>query len=249
MISLDYTDLLPGLSVDCVIFGFHDREMKVLLLKMKGQDKWALPGGFIGKNENVDLAAVRVLKLRTGLDNIFLQQFYLFGNIDRSSANNGQNLVNEGIIPESALSWFNQRFNTLGYYALVEYSLVNNPSPDNISDQCEWHAISHLPDLIIDHLEILNKAYHTLQDHISNKPIGLNLLPKKFTMPELHALYETVLDIKIDRRNFQRKMLSSNILIKTDEKKEGGAHKSPWLYTFDLIKYQNALDKGLYTSW
>lgn len=239
----------PGLSVDCVILGFHQNELKALLLKVKSMDKWALPGGFVEKDEDVDKAAVRVLRERTGLKDIFLQQFHFFGEADRNDRGHAESLVEKGVIGRELYDWFNQRFVTVGYYALVEYSRVEAPSPDILSESCKWCPLNDLPDLMLDHARILQKAHEALKLQLNYQPIGLNLLPHRFTMPELQALYETLLGQQLDRRNFQRKMLGYGILIRTGERRTGGAHKSPWLYEFDEEKYRKGLAEGLNVGW
>jgi 8-oxo-dGTP diphosphatase len=239
---------LPSLSLDCVIFGFHENQLKILLLKMKNAGLWALPGGFILKNEDVDAAAERVLKERTGLEEIFLQQFNVFGEPKRSDPNfHRKYLKAEGIAIEDS-HWLLQRFVTVGYYALVEYSFVT-PRPDSFSEACTWRDIDKLPELMMDHRQILEKALEVLRQHLNYHPVGYNLLPEKFTMPGLQALYETILDKKLDRRNFQRKILSFGILRRLKEKKKGVAHKAPYLYSFDLRKYNRALKEGFYGGW
>jgi 8-oxo-dGTP diphosphatase len=239
---------LPALSLDCVILGFHENQLKVLLLKMKNAKQWALPGGFILKNEEIDKAAKRVLKERTGLSEIFLQQFKVFGKPKRSDANFHRQFFQKNEIEIKNDHWLFQRFVTVGYYALVEYSYVN-PRIDNFSDQCTWRDINDLPELMMDHKQILDKALETLRSHLSYHPIGYNLLSEKFTMPQLQKLYETILGKKLDRRNFQRKILSYGILKRLKEVKQGVAHKAPYLYSFDLRKYQQALKDGLQGGW
>ncbi|WP_258098480.1 NUDIX hydrolase [Marinoscillum pacificum] len=243
------TNLHPGLSVDCVIFGFHENELKVLMLKMKQMDKWALPGGFVNIKEDVDKEAINILQRRTGLKDIFLHQFHLFGNVSRNNQAYVDKLVKKGVIEPDMKEWFQQRFITVGYYALVEFANVQEPTPDNISDKCEWLPLTELPDLILDHSEIIHKAHQTLKTQLIYQPIGINLLPEKFTMPELQALYETLLEKELDRRNFRRKMLAYDILIQTDERRKGGAHKAPILYKFDKDKYHQAIEKGLKSGW
>ena len=240
--------LHPGFSVDCVIFGFHDNTLKVLLLKMKGEEKWALPGGFMLNEEEVDMAAVRVLKSRTGLDNIFLQQFCLFGSPARCDKSFNRNILQKKGIAANAEHWFMQRFITLGYYALVDFSKAT-PRPDTLSDAIAWRSLEEVPQLILDHNQILEKALETLRLQLRYQPIGYNLLPDKFTMPELQKLYETILGKQLDRRNFQRKILSYGILNRLEERKSGGAHKAPYLYVFDLKKYNQALKEGLQGGW
>lgn len=239
---------MPSVSLDCVIFGFHDNQLKVLLLKMKAADHWALPGGFILKAEDVETAAKRVLRERTGIEDIFLQQFYVFGKPGRSDKK--QHLIRlkrEGI-PVKPDNWILQRFITVGYFALVNFSKVI-PKPDQSSIACEWHDLKSIQSLFMDHLEILNKALETLRSQLNHLPVGYNLLPNKFTMPELQALYETILDKKLDRRNFQRRIISFGFIKKLKETRKGGAHKAPFLYSFDLKKYQKALQEGLQGGW
>lgn len=227
---------LRHLSVDSVIFGFHENELKVLLIRWK-DGPWCLPGGFIKKEESLNTSASRILEERTGLNDIFLQQFHVFGdaNREKNKKNFNSKLKN---------SWIMDRFVTVGYYALVEYSKVK-PKPDWLSDECAWWDIHSIPSLVYDHNEILEKALDVLRQSLNDHPIGYNLLPEKFTMPELQRLYETILDKEIDRRNFQKKVLSLDILVRLEERKTGGAHKAPYLYRFDKRKYDRALKEGL----
>ncbi len=227
---------LRHLSVDCVIFGFHENELKVLLIRWK-DGPWCLPGGFVKKEESLNTSASRILEERTGLNDIFLQQFHVFGdaNREKNKKNFNSKLKN---------SWIMDRFVTVGYYALVEYSKVK-PKPDWLSDECSWWDIHSIPSLVYDHNEILEKALEVLRLSLNDHPIGYNLLPEKFTMPELQRLYETILDKEIDRRNFQKKLLSLDILVRLEERKTGGAHKAPYLYRFDKRKYDRALKEGL----
>ncbi|HKB45037.1 MAG TPA: NUDIX domain-containing protein [Chitinophagaceae bacterium] len=248
VISGDGEAYLPSLSLDCVIFGFHENQLKVLLLKIKNAREWALPGGFILKNEDVDEAAKRVLKERTGLTEIFLQQFNVFGKPKRSDANFHRKLLKKDGIKIKDDHWLLRRFVTVGYYALVEYSYVT-PRPDTFSDECTWQDIDDLPHLMMDHRQILDKALETLRSHLNYHPVGYNFLPEKFTMPQLQKLYETILDKKLDRRNFQRKILSYGILKRLKEVKQGVAHKAPYLYSFNLQKYHKALKEGLQGGW
>jgi hypothetical protein len=238
----------PGFSLDCVVFGFHHNKLKVLLLKMKHTLDWALPGGFLLKNENVEDAVTRVLQSRTGLKDIFLYQFHLFGDSGRIDERHNRELLKYFGLKSDSSNWFTQRFLTVGYYALVEYSQVN-PQPDYTSDACEWCDIHNIPKLIHDHKEILKKGIEALRMHMNHHPVGYNLLPLKFTMPDLQKLYETILDKKLDRRNFQRKMLAYGILKKLNERRTGGAHKSPTLFKFDLRSYKRALKEGLKGGW
>jgi len=228
---------LPHISVDCVIFGFHENQLKVLLLKWK-EGPWCLPGGFVKHEESVDDSAIRILHERTGLDDIYLQQFHTFGNPKRE----------KGKKVQAVKSWMNKRFISIGYYALVEFSKVS-PHPDILSNACQWWDIDQVPALIYDHKEIISKALDSLRLDLNDHPVGYNLLPGKFTMPELQRLYETILGEELDRRNFQKRMLALDILERLKERKTGGAHKAPFLYRFDKKKYARALKQGLKLSW
>jgi len=230
---------LPHLSVDCVIFGFEGARLKVLLTKMKEKNLWALPGGYVLKTENIKEAANRILQERTGAENIYLQQFRVFSDLNRS----------EGFFEEfEPTLWNKQRFLSVGFYALVDFSQVSLVV-DSISDACVWKAIDELPELMMDHRSIFDKALITVRRQLNHKPIGLNLLPDKFTMPELQRLYEIILAKKLNRGNFFRKILRYDILIKLDESRKGGAHKAPDLYQFDLEKYEMALRNGFNEGW
>lgn len=234
---------LRNISVDCVIFGFHENELKVLLLQVKYAGQWALPGGFILKAEHMDDSANRILKDRTDLDNVYLRQFHVFSRPDRSTeAINRQFLKNMG--HELKSSWLFERFVSVGYTALVDFTKVK-ATPDSLSSACEWFNVEQLPDMILDHAEILQTALRELQMNLNYHPIGYNLLPDKFTMPELQKLYETILNRSLDRRNFQRKIIATCILKKLDDTKKGVAHKAPSYYKFDLKQYKNALRVGM----
>jgi 8-oxo-dGTP diphosphatase len=243
LMSINERNYLPNISVDCVVLGFHENSLKVLLLKWKNIHRWALPGGFVKHNEHVDDAAQRILRERTGLNDIFLQQFYTFGGPKRSdwmAMGLGDDFLG---VKVSQLGWLFQRFISLGYYALVEYSKVQ-ATPDLFSDECSWADIDQLPNMILDHQEIVLKAVEALRVTLHYLPIGINLLPEKFTMPELQSLYETILGRSLDRRNFQKKILSMSILKRLDERKSGGAHKSPYLYRFEKDAYFKILEEG-----
>jgi 8-oxo-dGTP diphosphatase len=241
-------DFLAHISLDCVVFGFHAGQLKILLLKMKHEEKRALPGGFVRKDETLEEAASRTLRERTGLENIFLQQFSVFSDPLRSDPDaRPQSLVLAGVSPEKT-GFFAQRFISVGFYALVEFSQVV-PRPDVLSDTCDWYNLEERGPLILDHDQILAAALAALQAQLNYQPLGYNLLPRKFTLPELQKLYEAILGKKLDRRNFQRKIFSYGILRSLDEKRTGVAHKAPYLYSFDLRKYQKALKLGLQGGW
>lgn len=222
---------IPHISIDSVVFGFLNNQLNVLLLKIKNDENWILPGGYLQKDEAIDDAAKRILYERSGADKIFLNNFGVFGNLDRS----------EGYFKDYPDDlWHKQRFITIGYYALVDQTQVS-PKPDNFSDCCEWVPVEPVPKMVMDHEIIVKKALSTLREHINYKPIGYNLLPETFTLPELQGLYEAILGQKLNRGNFYRKMMRYDILIKLDEQRKGGAYKAPNLYKFDEEKYKKAL--------
>jgi len=231
---------LKHLSVDCVIFGFHDDQLKVLLVKWV--EGWSIPGGFVRKDESINEAAKRVLKERTGLDRIFLKQFEAFGETGREKGKKGFD------IPGTWKSWYMERFVTIGYWALVEFSKVT-PRRDWLSEDCRWWDINEVPKLIFDHNRIVTAALEALRHNLIDHPVGYNLLPEKFTMPELQSLYETILGIKLDRRNFQKKMLAMDVLVRTNERRMGVSHKPPYYYRFDKKKYERAMKNGLMRSF
>lgn len=237
--------ILQGISIDNVIFGFHEGQLKVLLLQSPNKTTWMLPGGFIGKEEHLDEAASRILQERTGLSAIYLQQFYAFGQPERT---NNKILVDflKGLNRSyDKNNWALQRFVSVGYYALVEFAKVNPQHPGEISIACSWHDLDKLPDLLMDHKDIIDKALYELRLKINYQPIGYNLLPKEFTMKSLQSIYETILGRKLDRANFNRKILSYGILDRKEKHYSGGAHKAPYLYSFNKKKYFKALESGL----
>ena len=235
---------LPSVSVDNVIFGFHDDELKVLLLELDAIGAWGLPGGHVFKEEAIEEAAVRILRNRTSLKHLFLQQFFVFGSADRTR----QDVLRKVLAPwgagRSGDSWLMQRFISIGYYALVEYEKVA-PQPDEFSSRCEWHNLNDLPELIFDHREIIGKALQALRLQINYQPIGYNLLPKEFTLKNLQVIYETILGRKLDRGNFNKKVLGYGILEKKEKLFSGGRHKAPYQYSFIKEKYFQALRNGL----
>lgn len=238
--SEDYKkNYVPSISIDCVVFGFHESNLKVLLLKFKESNLWGLPGGYLHKSEHLEQGAQRILRERTGAENVFLHQFKTFGERNRSEAffNN---------FPDDL--WHKQRYISVANYALIDYTTVQ-PIADEFSDDCQWKNIDNLPSLMMDHDKIFKEALLQLRRDLNYKPIGLNLLPEKFTMPELQKLYEIILGKTLNRGNFYRKMKRYDILTKLQETRKGGAHKSPDLYSFNITKYQAALQNGLQESW
>ncbi|WP_345210841.1 NUDIX hydrolase [Mucilaginibacter gynuensis] len=222
---------IPHLSVDSVVFGFHDSQLNVLLLRIGGDQKWILPGGYVQKQENIDAAVERVLKERTGVDHIFLHQFATFGEANRSEAYFKD-------YPDDL--WHKQRFISTSYYALVDHTKVV-PVTDEFSDACEWCPVDQIPEMVMDHRRILDKGLEVLREQLTYKPIGYNLLPDEFTLTELQNLYEAILGTTLNRGNFYRRIMKYDILIKLPKTRKGGAHKAPDLYKFDPAKYGESL--------
>lgn len=247
-VSLDHINLaemfLPGNSVDCVIIGFEDHQLKILILKWRSKDEvWGLPGGFILKNEDIERAAVRVLNERTGVKLPFLEQFNTFGEAQRATGKKENHQIDVEGITEAHLEWLNQRFITTGYLSLVNIQKCD-PKPGLFSEEVRWAPLEELPGLMLDHDLIVKTAIRYIKNQINYLPFGINLLPEKFTMKELQLLYEAILSKKLDRGNFQRKMLKLDIFIRHEKQLEGGAHKAPYLYSFDKEKYNNLLEQG-----
>jgi 8-oxo-dGTP diphosphatase len=229
-------DFLPHVSVDCAVFGFDAGELKVLLLRWKHIDGWSLPGGHVRRDESVDRAAERVLRERTGLDRIYLQQFQAFGGTARG----------EGVLRELAAAmgeemppdhWMAERVVSVGYMALVNFADAA-PTPDAISDECRWWEVRDRPALRLDHDAIVAGALQALRAQARYLPLGLELLPPKFTMPELQRLHEAVLGVPLDRRNFQKRMLDLGFVERLPERKTGGAHRAPYLYRFNSLAHR-----------
>src|SRR5437667_3092417 len=182
-----------ALTVDCVVFGFDEGELKVLLIQrglepFKG--RWALPGGFVHVDETLDAAARRELDEEAGLRNVFLEQLYTFGAVDRDPR---------------------ERVVSVAYYALVKLSEHRAKAATDAAD-AEWFPISKVPKLAFDHADILATALTRLKGKVRYQPIGFELLPPKFTLSQLQHLYEAVLETELDKRNFRKKVLSFGLL-------------------------------------
>ncbi len=244
-LELQIKSSVPGHSVDCVIVGYKDEELQVLMLKQFNSDKWALPGGFIYKNEDIDFAAVRVLKERTGLEYSFLEQFYTFGKYKRRNIEEVINdLKNIGLDSPLIQSWFNQRFISTAYLALVDINECNL-KPKGISNNCDWRPVAGITELMFDHNKIVEKAIEKIKKQLNYLPVGKSLLPKQFTMNDLQRLHESILQKKLDRGNFQKKILKLDVLIRREKLYSGAAHKAPYLYEFDDEKYKKLLEDGI----
>lgn len=228
---------LPNLTIDCAIFGYHEQQLKVLLAKWKGLDGYSMPGGYVARKEPLSVAANRILKEKTSLEKVFLQQFYTFGDSEfRSQSNKYEFLPKD--------SWLRDRTLAIGYYALVNYSRVT-VEEDFLTEQYVWEDIKKVPKLLFDHNEMLEKALHHMRINLYHQPIGYTLLEKKFTLPEIQSLYETILGKPLDRRNFPKKLMSLGLIKDTGEVRSIGQHRSPKLYTFDKKKYDQCIKDGI----
>lgn len=227
----------PHISVDCVIFGFSRNQLKLLLIERAFTDQSGqqvkdhkLPGDFISINEDLDMAASRTLEELTGLKDIFLQQFSLFGRPDRISDPVDLAWVNETTGLEI------QRVVTAAYFSLINITETN--SDFAIKNNASWIDVKQIPALAFDHELIVEKGLKHLQNTLRNEPIGFELLPEKFTIRILQTLYEVILGCTLDNRNFRKKILKSKFMIQLEEKQSGVAHKPAYYYRFDRAIYE-----------
>lgn len=235
-VTIDGEGIIKNVAYDSVVFGFSGEKLKILLLEYHNTRLFALPGGFVGTNENLNDAVMRGLEERTGIKNICLEQFYTFGDVERFQPEVMREILQANGYEPPKDHWMLDRFITIAYYALINYKDVV-PTPDTLSDSCTWYDIEKLPKLILDHEKIVRKALETLRLNLERKIVGMNLLPPRFTMKELQQVYEAILGEKLRRTTFQRKMLSLNILERHEKQYSGKAHKAPYIYSFrkDLL--------------
>ena len=216
-----------AVTVDNVIFGFDESDLKVLLIK-RGTEPytglWALPGDFIYAEENIDTAAARVLHELTGMENVYLEQVRTFGAVGRHPLG---------------------RVLTVAYFSLVKTSNYQ-VSPASFAQKAEWVTISELRSskIAFDHNEILEACFNALQQRVRVRPIGFELLPPKFTLTELQHLYQAILEEDLDKRNFRKKIMSMDFIVDLNESQAGVAHRPARLYEFDKSKYERFLSKG-----
>jgi 8-oxo-dGTP diphosphatase len=228
----------PHLSVDCVIFGFDGEALKVLLIKraksdeIPGETKSKLPGDLIHKLEDLDEAAKRILFELTGLKNIFLKQFSVFGDPNRIPKNGDRQWL------ENTSGMEINRVVTTAYYSLIriDKSKIENELTHNAS----WHDVTQLPMLAFDHESIINKGLSSLRDQIRFEPICFELLPKKFTVRQIQTLYEVIVGQELDNRNFRKKLLKAEYVELLNEKQSGVAHKPASYYRFNKEKYNSS---------
>jgi 8-oxo-dGTP diphosphatase len=227
----------PHISVDCVIFGFSTSQLKVLLIEREYTDESGvrrrdhkLPGDFIAPDEHLDRAAVRTLEELTGLHDIYLRQFEVFGNPNRISRKIDLDWLLETTGQEI------RRVVTTAYYALINISESNRDFA--IKNNARWINIHQVPSLAFDHREIIERGLKHLQDALRNEPVGFELLPDKFTIRQLQTLYEVILNCRLDNRNFRKKVLGTRYLVQLDEKQAGVPHKPAYFYRFDREIYE-----------
>jgi len=234
----------PHISVDCVIFGFSTNQLKVLLIRRsvtgpsgKQINDHKLPGDFIAINEDLDLAASRILEELTGLKDIYLQQFAVFGRPDRISHSLDINWLKE------TTGHRIQRVVTSAYYSLID---INDTNRDfAIKNNASWIDVKQVPHLAFDHSGIISSGLAHLQKALRNEPIGFELLPDKFTIRQVQTLYEVILGCQLDNRNFRKKILKSNYLVQLEEKQSGVAHKPAYYYCFDRNIYEKQKTESL----
>ncbi len=218
-------NVIDPLSVDCVIFGFDEAKLKVLLIKRAVAPElgtWALPGGFIRYDEDISDASMRVLNELTGVKDLYMEQLGAFGELDRFPG---------------------RRVITIVYYALVKPGQYKINAGPNASD-ANWFDLRSLPHLPFDHEEIIQAALARLRRQVKYKPIGFNLLADKFPLLHLQELYEAIYGVEFDKPNFRRKIMKMNLLVQLNEKQRGVPHRSARLYKFDKERYDKLTDKG-----
>ena len=213
----------PSVTTDCVIFGFDGTKLNVLLIERgvepyKG--RWAFPGGFLRMDESTETGALRELQEETGMEGAYIKQFHTFSDPNRDPR---------------------ERVLTVAYYALVRMQEVKGGDD---AAKAEWFALDEVPSLAFDHDHILQIALKELRKQIHFEPIGFELLPEVFTMPQLQALYESILEVHFDRRNFANKMQKLGILEETGDRPKNTARSVPIQYRFNLDKYMEMKSKG-----
>ena len=218
-----------ALTVDCVVFGLDDHDLKVLLIQrrfMPFQHAWALPGGFVHIDETLDGAARRELAEEAGVTDVYLEQLYTFGALDRDPR---------------------ERVVTVAYYALAKLSDHRIRAATDAMG-VGWFSLDELPKLAFDHAEIVASARDRLRGKVRYAPVGFELLPPRFSLTQLQRLYEIILGTELDKRNFRKKILSMDLLVETDEVEQGVRHRAARLYRFDRRKYDRLAKQGFELS-
>ena len=244
-----YKTYIPHVSIDCAIFGYHDHQLKILLSQIEGLKGLCLPGGYIKRVETLDEAANRIVEERTSITGLYLQQYKTFGDPDRIKWNEfDENEISKiPVFKKIKSSWLRDQTISIGYYAITDFSLVR-PQPGFMAPSCEWYNIDEVPSLLFDHDQMVKDALQTLRSQLYFHPIAEKLLPKKFSLTEIHAVYETILGKRLDIRNFPKKLVFLGLIRKLDEKRNIGPHRAPFLYSFNKKKYTKALELGVALS-
>ena len=215
----------PSVTVDCVVFGYDGDSVSLLLINRKEEpfkNKWTLPGGFLLLEETPADSAKRILKNKTGLSDLYLEQLYTFADLERDPRG---------------------RVISIAYYTLVNPRLFSLVAGDAATD-IKWFPVNKIPKTGFDHKEIIKMALQRLKAKVTYQPIGFELLEKKFTLTELQFLYEAILQRPIDKRNFRKRMLESMVIKATGEKRTGEKNRAPELFEFDERQYKKLVNEG-----
>ena len=211
-------------ATDCIIFGFDDGKLKLLIFKRRVEPlmgEWSLIGSFVKIDEDVDEAAKRVLAEITGLENVFMEELTTYGKADRDPG---------------------FRCISIGQYALIRIEDYDKELVEKHG--AHWYELDEIPDLVLDHNQMVQDALGRLRRKARYQPIGFELLPEKFTLPQLQQLYEAIYQNELDARNFRKKVISYDVLIKLAEKDKASSRRGAFLYKFDDINYQKLLKSG-----
>lgn len=235
---LDDKSFLNHVSIECVIFGYENNQIKILISKLKYKgDFYSLPAGFIYLEEDCEDAAKRILVERTAISKIHMEQFKIFGKADRKNKAFFDKLIELNYPDEDRkkndpiYKWVTNRFISIGFYALVNIQEVK-PQITEIDESFEWYTIDEIPNMIMDHNEIIKSAYQSLKENIDITLSAFKLLPEKFTIAEVQEIYETIFEKTFIRTNFQKKILDKNVLERLEKKFTGAQNKAPYLYKF-----------------
>jgi 8-oxo-dGTP diphosphatase len=241
-----YKTYIPHVSLDCAIFGYHDHELKILLSRIEGIEGYCLPGGYIKRSETLDEAANRIVKEKTAITGLYLQQYKTYGDPDRIKWNELE-MDKFSKIPgyqQIRKSWLMDQTISIGYYAITDFSLVK-PQPGFFGSSSAWCDLNEVPPLLFDHDQMVRESLQTIRGQLYYQPIVEKLLPKKFTLTEIHAVHETILGKKLDIRNFPKKLIFLGLINRLNEKRNIGPHRAPFLYVFNKKIYTRALKLGV----
>lgn len=241
LLSQEDNILTVNLVVGNVIFCFHEETLKILLIKKNGTEKWMLPWNFVHLEEGADETAYKLTRQKIKTDHFYISQFHLFGKYDRFDFEKHCDLLLLLGYDPKGDHHFLRYTAFMGYYIFVRYEEADTSAPPQI-EKMKWFDVDKIPSLYFEHNDVIEKSLSSIRQRIGYLPLGYTLLSEKFTMPELRLIYEAFLGQELDRRNFQRKMLSTGLIRKLNEKKKKGAHKSPYLYSFNKERYETAIE-------